>query len=244
MVQALRAQGLGLVVDVVPNHVAVPVPETGNQVLWQVLQARCRLARTPRWFDVDWSAHQPILIPVLGQRIGAVLAGGEITLDRSGAEPVLRYHDHVWPVRPGTEELPLPELVDAQHYRLAYWRVGDEELNYRRFFDVDTLAAIRVEDPQVFAESHALLVALVHEGKDRGAADRPPRRPRRPARATCDSSPRQPSGPGSWSRRSSRGTRRCPPTGSARGRRATTRSARSTGCSSTQPGWPTLVCTA
>jgi (1->4)-alpha-D-glucan 1-alpha-D-glucosylmutase len=71
-------------------------------------------------------------------------------------------------VRPGTEDLPLAELVDAQHYRLAYWRVGDEELNYRRFFDIDTLAAIRVEDPQVFAESHALLVALVDEGKVEG----------------------------------------------------------------------------
>src|SRR4051812_36910871 len=167
MVDALRTHGLGLVVDVVPNHVAVPVPEDGNQVLWQVLKDGAQSSYA-RWFDVDWSAHQPILIPVLGQRIGEVLAGGEISLDRSGAEPVLRYHDHVWPVRPGTEDLPLPELVDAQHYRLAYWRVGDEELNYRRFFDVDTLAAIRVEDPQVFAESHALLVALVHEGKIEG----------------------------------------------------------------------------
>ena len=78
--------------------------------------------------------------------------------------------------------MPLPELVDAQHYRLAYWRVGDEELNYRRFFDIDTLAAIRVEDPQVFAESHALLVALVHEGKVEGLADRPSRRARRSPR--------------------------------------------------------------
>src|SRR3954447_9599602 len=167
MVEALRTHGLGLVVDVVPNHVAVPVPEDGNQVLWQVLKNGPQSSYA-RWFDVDWSAHQPILIPVLGQRIGAVLASGEITLDRSTSEPVLRYHEHVWPVRPGTEDLPLAELVDAQHYRLAYWRVGDEELNYRRFFDVDTLAAIRVEDPQVFAESHALLVALVHEGKIEG----------------------------------------------------------------------------
>src|SRR6478672_7761525 len=89
MVRALRAEGLGLVVDVVPNHVAVPVPETGNQVLWQVLKHGADSAYA-RWLGVDWSAHQPILIPVLGQRIGAVLAGDEITIDRSGAEPVLR----------------------------------------------------------------------------------------------------------------------------------------------------------
>src|SRR3954447_9146959 len=167
MVEALRTHGLGLLADVAPNRVGVPVREDGNQVLWQVLKTGPESSYA-RWFEVDWSAHQPILIPVLGQRIGAVLASGEITLDRSTSEPVLRYHEHVWPVRPGTEDLPLAELVDAQHYRLAYWRVGDEELNYRRFFDVDTLAAIRVEDPQVFAESHALLVALVHEGKIEG----------------------------------------------------------------------------
>ena len=53
---------------------------------------------------------------------------------------MLRYHDHVFPVRPGTEQLPLAELLERQHYRLAYWRVADEELNYRRFFDVGTLA--------------------------------------------------------------------------------------------------------
>jgi (1->4)-alpha-D-glucan 1-alpha-D-glucosylmutase len=164
MVRALRSAGLGVVVDVVPNHMAVPTPESGNQVLWSVLKDGPGSAYAA-WFDVDWSAHQPVLIPVLGQRIGAVLAAGEVTLDRSGKEPVLRYHEHVWPVRPGTQDLPLEDLVDAQHYRLAYWRVGDEELNYRRFFDVDTLAAIRVEDPAVFAESHALLIALIDEGK-------------------------------------------------------------------------------
>jgi (1->4)-alpha-D-glucan 1-alpha-D-glucosylmutase len=167
MVRALHAQGMGVVVDVVPNHMAVPTPEYGNQVLWSVLKHGPESAYAS-WFDVDWSAHQPVLIPVLGQRIGAVLAAGEVTLDRSGSELVLRYHEHGWPVRPGTEDLPIEQLVDAQHYRLAYWRVGDEELNYRRFFDVDTLAAIRVEDPEVFAESHALLIALHHEGKING----------------------------------------------------------------------------
>ncbi|HEX7188645.1 MAG TPA: malto-oligosyltrehalose synthase, partial [Actinomycetes bacterium] len=96
---------------------------------------------------------------------------GEITLDATGhssGEPVLRYFDHVFPVRPGTEDLPLDELLDRQFYRLAHWRVGDEELNYRRFFDIDTLAGLRVEDEQVFAETHAVLLALVAEGRVHG----------------------------------------------------------------------------
>ena len=77
---------------------------------------------------------------------------------------ILRYLDHVFPVRAGTESLPLAELVDRQHYRLAYWRVANEELNYRRFFDVGTLAAVRVEDPAVFDATHALLAGLVADG--------------------------------------------------------------------------------
>lgn len=165
MSAALDAAGLSAVADVVPNHMAVPTPVRLNDALWSVLRDGPG-SPFARWFDVDWTAaSRAVLMPVLGQRIGAVLAAGELTVDRSGPEPVLRYYDHEFPVRPGTEDLPLNELVDQQWYRLAWWRVADEELNYRRFFDVDTLAAIRVEDPVVFEATHALLVYLVRHGR-------------------------------------------------------------------------------
>lgn len=160
----LRDAGVGMVADVVPNHMAVPVPESLNVVLWSVLRDGPE-SPYAGWFDVDWDLqHGALLMPVLGRRIGEVVDAGELVLDRSGGEPVLRYHDHVFPVRAGTEDLPLADLVGRQWYRLAYWRVADEELNYRRFFDIDTLAGLRVEREEVFAQSHALLVALVHEG--------------------------------------------------------------------------------
>src|SRR5690606_18457401 len=54
----------------------------------------------------------------------------------------------------------LADLLHAQPYRLAFWRVSGEEINYRRFFDVNELAAVRVEDPQVFAATHGLLREL------------------------------------------------------------------------------------
>ena len=59
----------------------------------------------------------------------------------------------------------LDRLLDEQVYRLASWRVAAEEINYRRFFDVNELAAIRVEDPAVFRETHRLILRLVEEGK-------------------------------------------------------------------------------
>ncbi|ADG74639.1 malto-oligosyltrehalose synthase [Cellulomonas flavigena DSM 20109] len=161
--------GLGLVLDIVPNHMAVPTPVWHNRALWSVL-ADGSDSPFAAWFDVDWSAGDgAVLMPVLGDRIGAVLARDELQLAEQdvpgvGTCTVLRYHDHVFPVRAGTEALPLAELVERQHYRLAYWKVADEELNYRRFFDVGTLVAVRVEDPEVFDATHALVLRLLREG--------------------------------------------------------------------------------
>jgi (1->4)-alpha-D-glucan 1-alpha-D-glucosylmutase len=58
----------------------------------------------------------------------------------------------------------LDELLNAQSYRLAFWRVAAEEINYRRFFDVNNLAAIRVELPRVFDAIHRLVLELVSTG--------------------------------------------------------------------------------
>jgi (1->4)-alpha-D-glucan 1-alpha-D-glucosylmutase len=164
MTAALARHGLSAVADVVPNHMAVPTPARLNAALWSVLRDGPGSPHA-RWFDVDWSVpDRSLLMPVLGRRIGQVLADGELSVDTSGDEPVLRYYDHEFPVRPGTADLPLPELVERQWYRLAWWRTADDELNYRRFFDVDTLAAVRVEDPVVFAATHELLLDLVGAG--------------------------------------------------------------------------------
>ncbi|MDD5198914.1 MAG: malto-oligosyltrehalose synthase [Terrimicrobiaceae bacterium] len=59
---------------------------------------------------------------------------------------------------------PLHELLEAQFYRLSYWRVAAEEINYRRFFDINTLAAIRVEIPEVFEAAHLLVFELLARG--------------------------------------------------------------------------------
>jgi len=59
---------------------------------------------------------------------------------------------------------PLDQLLNAQSYRLAHWRVASEEINYRRFFDVNQLAALRMEDPAVFEEAHQFVFDLIARG--------------------------------------------------------------------------------
>lgn len=77
---------------------------------------------------------------------------------------VLRYYDHVFPLREGTAGMPLPELLDAQWYRPAWWRLARTDLNYRRFFSISELIGVRVEDPEVFTATHAKILELLDEG--------------------------------------------------------------------------------
>jgi (1->4)-alpha-D-glucan 1-alpha-D-glucosylmutase len=154
-----RAHGLGLVLDAVPNHMAVPVPERLNRPLWEVLRDGPD-SPYARWFDIDWQAGQgKVLLPVLGGRLGDELPALRV----NAADGELRYYDHVFPLRPGTELLPLPELLDAQHYRLAWWRLARTELNYRRFFTISQLIGVRVEHPEVFEATHGTLLRLLRD---------------------------------------------------------------------------------
>lgn len=154
-----RQHGLGLVVDLVPNHMAL-APEHLNRPLWEVLSGG-RQALTAHWFDIDWAAGDGKLgLPILGGPLDEVLAAGQITLDEHDGRPVLRYFGHVLPVAIGTEGTDVEEVLARQHYRLASWRDRDTVLNYRRFFDIDTLIAVRVEEADVFEATHRLLLDL------------------------------------------------------------------------------------
>ncbi len=94
--------GLGLVVDVVPNHMTTPTPLWLNRPLWSVLREG-RGSAYASWFDIDWEAQGGrILMPVLGAPLEEALAAGEITVGEHDGEPVVRYYDHVFPLAPGT----------------------------------------------------------------------------------------------------------------------------------------------
>lgn len=164
----IHRRGMGVIVDVVPNHMAFPTPFYHNHQIWSVLRYG---AESPyaNWFDLD--ATDTILLPILGNPIGKVLTDNQIEVcDLETEDPeiepqrVLRYGEHVFPLADGTQDLPLEVLLESQNYRLAHWEITNEELNYRRFFDVGNLVGLRVEDLEVFNATHAKILELAGRG--------------------------------------------------------------------------------
>ena len=154
---AARERGLGVLVDIVPNHVGVELATTS--VWWCDVLRLGRSSRYAEAFDIDWDfGGGKLRIPVLGDEHHP-----ELTV----ADDELRYGNLAFPLRPDgpdTTTNSADAVHAAQHYELVNWRRADTDLNYRRFFAVNTLAAVRVEVPWVFAESHAEIVRWVRDG--------------------------------------------------------------------------------
>ena len=156
-----RDAGLGIVLDVVPNHMSIAEPESQNAQWWSVLRDG-PASPYADWFDIDWHCNDnpgKVLVPVLGAPLGEVL--NELKVE----DETVRYYDHVFPLAPGSL-VPgdIAATLEGQHYRLCHWKVAGEELNYRRFFDVTTLAGVRVEDAEVFDATHAVVLEQLRSG--------------------------------------------------------------------------------
>ena len=159
-----REHGLGLVVDVVPNHMALVAPLYLNGPLWHVL-AEGPDSPYAAWFDVDWEALDGRFgLPLLWDTLEATFEAGRLVLAEHGGRQVIRHEDHVFPVAEGTEGDDVREVLARQHYVLAGWREKARVLNYRRFFDIEGLVGVRVEDPDVFEATHRVLLDLNHRG--------------------------------------------------------------------------------
>ncbi|PPH36928.1 malto-oligosyltrehalose synthase [Rathayibacter sp. AY1E3] len=161
---AARAEGLGVLIDIVPNHMGVATPSE-NSWWWDLLR-NGKSSRYATAFDIDWEAGGGKLrVPVLGDGASEGDSDSELdALEVVGDE--LHYYENRLPIAPGTAE---PgdsgrTVHERQSYELVNWRRADAELNYRRFFAVNTLAAITVERPEVFDASHAEIVRWFTEG--------------------------------------------------------------------------------
>ncbi|WP_257202155.1 malto-oligosyltrehalose synthase [Corynebacterium cystitidis] len=164
LAKAAHAEGIGLIVDIVPNHLGVDEP-TLNAWWWDVLKNGQDSDFEP-YFDIDWhednGAGGKLGMPVLGAEGDEDKL--EIQFHSDLSELVLAYYDNYFPIAPGTCEGPDDdplEVYEKQSYRLMYWRDG--VISYRRFFSVNGLAGIRQEDPLVFEHSHRVLRTIIAE---------------------------------------------------------------------------------
>ncbi|PWC30655.1 malto-oligosyltrehalose synthase [Teichococcus aestuarii] len=187
LVAALRAEGMGLLLDIVPNHMGVDGP---HNAWWQDVLAKGTDSAYARFFDIDWNSDDPtlkgrMLAPFLGRPYGEALAEGELRLVKEGPTGLaVAYFDNRFPIAPRDAESILEDrdglaehdtksltgaarlhaLLERQNYRLAWWRTATDEINWRRFFDVTGLAGLRAEEPEVFDATHELILRLYAEG--------------------------------------------------------------------------------
>jgi (1->4)-alpha-D-glucan 1-alpha-D-glucosylmutase len=191
LAEAAHAHGMGLVLDIVPNHMGIGA----DNPYWDDLLAHGPASRYAHWFDVQWRAEtrrlaNKVHLPVLGDSLEAVLERGELALEVTGYRVRVRYFDHHFPIDPTTYppevELALRDpsalpavkewsegeegrermraLLERQHYVLDFWRTASRDINYRRFFDVNELIALKVEDADVFEATHRTVLQFVADG--------------------------------------------------------------------------------
>ncbi len=183
LVARLRLKGMGLIIDIVPNHMGIGV----ENAWWMDVLARGRESRYAGYFDIDWQSADPlvrgrVLLPLLGAPYAQALDVGDISLVTTADGFALNVHDQQLPLsarsvaglaaadvaaydaRTAEGRARLDALVEHQHYRLAYWKLASDMVNFRRFFDINELAGMRIERIAVFEDVHALVFRLFAEG--------------------------------------------------------------------------------
>lgn len=131
MTAALRQAGMGLILDIVPNHMSTSLQNRW----WRDVIAFGQQSRYAHYFDIDWS--RPLTLPFLGDTFEAELEKGAITLKRDSVtgEAALVYYDTAYPLNPGTwaAEKSIEAIHEAQSWRLMSWREAPKQLSWRRF---------------------------------------------------------------------------------------------------------------
>ncbi|MFE0749915.1 malto-oligosyltrehalose synthase [Gordonia sp. NPDC058843] len=151
---AAAERGLGLIIDIVPNHTGV-ADALANPWFADLLR-HGPASKYANYFDADFDADNgadgKLALPVMA-------ADGDLSPLEIDDHQNLRYYDHAFPIAPGTERDTPRDVHDRQHYRLVPWDSG--LIGYRRFFTVNELAGLRQEDPEVYDATHQWLHELL-----------------------------------------------------------------------------------
>ncbi len=179
----LRNRNIGWLQDIVPNHLAF---HHDNTWLMDVLE-NGRESEYARFFDIDW--NHPVntgrlMVPFLSTQLEEEIQNGNIQLsfDKNTRKFCLRYFNNSFPVNTSSvdhlknlpvkkqdlewldfeiDPLTLKQIADQQHYELCPWFDTDNRINFRRFFTVNGLICLNIQDPQVFTTYHQLIKELV-----------------------------------------------------------------------------------
>lgn len=162
LVATLRRHGMGLIVDFVPNHMAADL----RNPWWRDVLQKGRSSRFASFFDIDWERNDRVVLPVLEEPLNRLLDKGALSIAGPPDTPRLRYGDLDLPLAEGTAsdaDTPISAILEHQHYRLVWWRIANDALNWRRFFDINDLVALRMEDDAVFDAVHGKILALYRD---------------------------------------------------------------------------------
>jgi (1->4)-alpha-D-glucan 1-alpha-D-glucosylmutase len=159
LAKAAADQGLGIILDIVPNHTAFS-PE--NPWLDDVLRCGPSSKYAPH-FDIDWQAG-PLVLPFLPEPFEKMLEDGAFSVQ----DGMWRMGDMAIPLADNTDHGDLRDIHQAQHWRLVHSDLDRDGITHRRFFNVTGLIGMRVEDPRVFDDTHSLIIDLVRQGLVQG----------------------------------------------------------------------------
>ncbi|WP_255404596.1 malto-oligosyltrehalose synthase [Mucilaginibacter sp. MD40] len=173
----LKEAGISWLQDIVPNHMAF---HHHNEWLMDLLKNGPE-SKYKNYFDQSLAEgtlfHGPIMVPFLGDDLQTVIDSGELKLINKDNNYFFSYADQEWPVNNhSVKELQVEDLdvindnkeqllniAAKQHYRLCSWKETDEQINYRRFFTVNSLICINIQNKEVFDHFHQFIHELVKE---------------------------------------------------------------------------------
>lgn len=159
----LKESSISWIQDIVPNHMSF---HPNNTWLMDVLE-KGQKSDYAGLFDINWSGdkNQPLMVPFLGSTLEEAIEKKEIELIKTEGKLKLKYFDNEWPVNQLVADvnMPLQEVIDLQYYRPCHWEETNERINYRRFFTVNSLICLNIQQEKNFDLYHELIKTLVEE---------------------------------------------------------------------------------